>query len=32
MLPAPEGVWSVSLEMLKTFPGYASDVANSDHS
>jgi peptide/nickel transport system substrate-binding protein len=27
MLPAPEGVWSVPPEILKTFPGYDSDIA-----
>ena len=27
MLPAPEGVWSVPAELLKTFPGYDPDVA-----
>ena len=27
MLPAPEGVWSMPAEMLKTLPGYDPDVA-----
>src|SRR5437667_2350336 len=27
MLPAPEGVWGMPPEMLKTLPGYDSDVA-----
>src|SRR5262249_40014281 len=27
MLPAPEGVWSMPTEMLKTLPGYDPDVA-----
>ena len=27
MLPAPEGVWSVPPEMLKTFPGHDPDIA-----
>ncbi len=27
MLPAPEGVWSMPPEMLKTLPGYDADVA-----
>jgi peptide/nickel transport system substrate-binding protein len=26
MLPPPEGVWGMSLEMLKTMPGYEPDV------
>jgi peptide/nickel transport system substrate-binding protein len=28
MLPAPEGVWSMPPDMLKTLPGYDPDVAN----
>src|SRR5215467_3232010 len=27
MLPAPEGVWSMPAEMLKTLPGYDPDIA-----
>jgi ABC-type oligopeptide transport system substrate-binding subunit len=27
MLPAPEGVWGVPPDMLKTFPGYDPDIA-----
>ena len=27
MLPAPEGVWSMPADMLKTLPGYDPDVA-----
>jgi len=26
MLPAPEGVWGMPAEMLKTLPGYDADV------
>ena len=28
MLPPPEGVWGMSLDMLKTLPGYDPDVPN----